>query len=330
MISVLVPIYNEEGNIFPLVETLHSVMQRAKYDYEIILVDDGSKDASFREMTEATRKYPHIQALQFRRNFGQTAAIMAAIDAAKGDILVPIDADLQNDPEDIPRLIAKLEEGYDLVSGWRRDRQDAKVKRVFLSQVANGLISHISGVHLHDYGCSLKAYRRDVIKDVRLYGEMHRFIPIYVVWQGARWTELEVNHRSRLHGTSKYGMNRIFKVLLDLGFIVFMERYFTKPGYVFGGFGFSCLGLGLLTGLIAVFLKLVEDISFIHTPLPLLTVTLFLTGILSILLGLLAEMVVRTYYESQNKSPYSIRHRVVSPSPGDANSPVGEAHLDGQ
>jgi len=314
MISVLVPIYNEQGNILVLVEAIHSVMQRNGYSYEIVMVDDGSRDKSFEEMTEAAGLYPNIHALRLRRNSGQTAAIMAAIDEAKGDILIPIDADLQNDPEDIPRLIDKLNTGYDLVSGWRHDRQDAKVKRVFVSQVANTLISRISGVHLHDYGCSLKAYRRDVIKDVRLYGEMHRFIPIYAAWQGARWTELEVNHRPRLHGVSKYGLNRIFKVVLDLAFIVFMERYFTKPGYVFGGFGVVCFGSALASGLFAVILKLFAATSFISTPLPLLTVTFFLTGVMSVLMGLLAEMQVRTYYESQNRRPYGIKQRVLSPT----------------
>lgn len=319
MISVLVPIYNESGNIIPLATALTDVMGRLGRPYEIILVDDGSKDASFAEITEATQRFPHISALRFRRNSGQTAAMMAAIDEAKGEILIPIDADLQNDPEDIPRLIAKLEEGYDVVSGWRFNRQDAKVKRVFLSRVANALISKISGVHLHDYGCSLKAYHRDVIKDVQLYGEMHRFIPIYAAWQGARWTEIAVNHRPRTVGNSKYGMNRIFKVLLDLVLIVFLERYFTKPGYFFGGFGFGLLATSFLCGMAAVALKLINGTSFIMTPLPLLTLILFVTGLMFILMGILAEMIVRTYYESQGKRAYTVKDRVSSPpAPGDS------------
>jgi len=236
--------------------------------------------------------------------------MMAGIDCAAGDIIVPMDGDLQNDPADIRRLIEKLDEGYDVVSGWRKDRQDSPIKRNLPSRIANCLISMISGVQLRDYGCSLKAYRRDVIKGVKLYGEMHRFIPIYASWQGARVTEVAVAHYPRIHGKSKYGLERVGKVLLDLLVVKFLDKYATKPIYVFGGFGFLNIGISVMAGIYAVFLKFFEQTSFIMTPLPLLFVMTLITGILSILMGLLAELVMRTYYESQDKSVYLIKNIV--------------------
>jgi dolichol-phosphate mannosyltransferase len=233
--------------------------------------------------------------------------MMAGIDHALGDIIVPMDGDLQNDPADVRRLIDKLGEGYDVVSGWRKDRQDAALRRNFLSMMANRLISWMSGVHLHDYGCTLKAYRRDVIKGVKLYGEMHRFIPIYASWRGAKVAEIPVTHHPRIHGKSKYGLERVAKVILDLLVVKFFAEYGTKPIYIFGGFGILNICLSIFAGIYAIFLKLFESTSFIQTPLPLLCVMAFITGIMSILMGLLAEIIMRTYYESQNKSVYLIK-----------------------
>ena len=235
---------------------------------------------------------------------------MAGIDHASGDVIISIDADLQNDPGDIPELLAKLNEGYDVVSGWRRERKDGKLKRNFVSRVANRVISRISGVHLHDYGCTLKVYRADVIKDVRLYGEMHRFIPIYASWMGAKVVEMPVRHHARRHGRSNYGLERIFKVVLDLIVVKFLDRHFVKPIYVFGGFGISLIILGIFSFFSIIFLKIFEGISMIATPLPLLAVMATVLGISSILMGLLAEMLVRIYFESQNRANYFVRERI--------------------
>jgi dolichol-phosphate mannosyltransferase len=251
-----------------------------------------------------------VKIVNFRRNYGQTAAMMAGIDHASGDIIVAIDADLQNDPDDIPTLLAKLDEGFDVVSGWRRDRKDAAVRRNLVSRIANRVISRISGVRLNDYGCTLKAYRKEVIKGVRLYGEMHRFIPIYAAWQGARVTELPVRHHPRQFGRSKYGLERIVKVVLDLMVVKFLDRHFVKPIYVFGGFGMFSFGLSALAALYMLYLKFAEGLSMIQTPLPLLSAMAFLVGAMSLLMGLLAEMLVRVYFESQNRAPYLVKDLV--------------------
>jgi glycosyltransferase involved in cell wall biosynthesis len=248
-----------------------------------------------------------VKVVHFRRNAGQTAAMMAGIDFASGDVIVPIDADLQNDPEDIPRLLDKLDEGYDVCSGWRKDRQDEALRRNLPSRIANRLISWVSGVPLHDYGCSLKAYRREVIKDVKLYGEMHRFIPIYASWQGAKVTEVPVRHAARKYGVSKYGLDRVVKVVLDLMVVTFIDRYAKKPIYIFGGVGFACLALGVIAGVVALALKYGRGISLIQTPLPLMVVMMGITGIMCILMGLLAEIVTRTWHESQAKSIYLVK-----------------------
>ena len=242
-----------------------------------------------------------------RRNFGQTAALMAGIDHARGDVIVMIDADLQNDPEDIPMLIQKINEGYDVVSGWRKDRKDALLSRNLVSRVANSLISRISGVPLADYGCTLKAYRREILQGVRLYGEMHRFIPIYASWMGAKIAEVPVLHHPRTLGKSKYGLERIFKVVLDLIVVKFLDRHFVKPIYVFGGFGVFSLVLCAISTLWMLYLKLVEGVSMILTPLPLISAMTFLVSCMSILMGLLAEMLVRTYFESQQRTAYAVR-----------------------
>jgi glycosyltransferase involved in cell wall biosynthesis len=233
--------------------------------------------------------------------------MMAGIDFARGDIIIPMDGDLQNDPMDIPRLLAKLDEGYDVVSGWRRARKDAALTRNLPSWLANRLISGISGVHLHDYGCSLKAYRKSVIKDVKLYGEMHRFIPIYASWQGARVTEIPVTHHSRQFGRSKYGLGRTIKVPLDLIVVKFLAKFAQKPMYIFGGVGLVSLIVSVLSGVWALYLKFAHQISFILTPLPLLFVLAAITGVMCILMGLLAELLTRTYYEAQGKPIYLVR-----------------------
>jgi dolichol-phosphate mannosyltransferase len=308
VISVIIPIYNERDNILPLFEALSRELPLLELDFEVIVVDDGSIDGSGIALAEMAARDPRFKIVTLRRNFGQTAAMMAGIDFASGDILVPMDGDLQNDPADITRLLAKLDEGYDVVSGWRVDRQDGALKRNLPSRLANRLISWISGVRLHDYGCSLKAYRRDMLKDVKLYGEMHRFVPIYASWQGARVTEIPVAHHARTRGESKYGMERVVKVVLDLLVVKFLARYATKPIYLFGGFGIATLGVGAIAALYAMYLKFVNSVSFILTPLPLISITSTITGIMSILMGLLAELVTRTYYESQGKSVYLVRN----------------------
>lgn len=305
-ISVVVPVYNEEMNLPDLFEKLNEVMEQSQYDWEIVLVNDGSKDDSGDIITKKAAEDSRYVSVQFRRNFGQTAAMQAGFDYAKGDVVVPLDADLQNDPADIPMLLDKLGEGFDVVSGWRKKRQDKPIKRVFLSRVANAIISKISGVKLHDYGCSLKAYRKSVMSEVRLYGEMHRFIPIYAAWQGGRITEVPVNHFPRTKGESKYGMERIFKVILDLIVVKFLHGYSQKPMYVFGGFGMFCFSWSFLFGLSAVVLKVIEIKNFSRTPLPLACLFFGLIGVYSILMGLLAEIITRTYYEAQNKKTYRV------------------------
>ncbi len=294
----------------PLFAALFPVLDRMGDSFEIIAVDDGSRDGSMKVLRAVAAERRELKLVKFRRNSGQTAAIMAAIDHASGEVLISIDADLQNDPEDIPRLIAKLDEGFDVVSGWRKHRKDAAIRRNLVSRVANRLISRISGVRLNDYGCTLKAYRRHVIKDVRLYGEMHRFIPIYASWQGAVVTEIPVNHRARQFGKSKYGLERVAKVLLDLLVVKFLDRYFVKPIYLFGGFGILSLLVAFFCLVYMVYLKYAEGVSMIQTPLPVLAAMLVLVGVLSSLMGLLAEILVRTYFESQKRSAYLVAERV--------------------
>ncbi|EMY26185.1 glycosyltransferase, group 2 family protein [Leptospira interrogans serovar Australis str. 200703203] len=306
-LSILIPIYNEEENVKILYEKLKLALNRIKKNFEIIFVNDGSKDMSGERLNEIALQDQRVKVIHLRRNYGQTAAMVAGVDFASGEIIIPMDGDLQNDPMDIQRLLDKIDEGFDVVSGWRKDRKDNPVKRNFLSKVANWLISNISGVPLHDYGCSLKAYRRDVIKDVRLYGEMHRFIPIYANWMGARLAEIPVTHYPRQFGVSKYGMNRIIKVILDLFVVEFLHRYSTKPIYVFGGFAILNICLGLFAFIFMIYLKFSGIADFVQTPLPLTVIFTFLISILSLLMGLLAELLIRTYYESQSKTIYSVK-----------------------
>lgn len=307
MLSITVPVYNEAQNLEPLHQRLLAALEPLGQPFEIVLVNDGSSDGSERVLDALAARDPRVKVVHFRRNYGQTAAMMAGIRYASGEIIIPMDGDLQNDPADIPKLLAKLDEGFDVVSGWRKDRKDAAIRRNFLSRIANLLISRISGVRLHDYGCSLKAYRRDVVKGVKLYGEMHRFIPIYATWEGGKVAEVVVSHHPRVHGHSKYGVDRVVKVVLDLIVVQFLARYASRPIYLFGGCGVASLGLALLAGIWAVYLKYFEATSFIQTPLPLLVVLLTLTGGISILMGLLAEIIMRTYYESQGKAVYDVR-----------------------
>lgn len=307
MLSVIIPIYNERETVRPLFEATAAVMRKIGKPWEILFINDGSLDGSEEILDEIAMETPEVKVLHFRRNFGQTAAMMAGFDFALGDIIVPMDGDYQNDPEDIPKLLAKIEEGFDVVSGWRRDRQDNAIQRNLPSIMANKLISFVSGVRLQDFGCSLKAYRRDVIEGVRLYGEMHRFLPVYTSWHGARITEVVVNHFARRAGKSKYGLERVMKVLLDLMVVKFLDRHAQKPMYVFGLVGFLMLAISAGFGFWAVLLYFFDNKPFITTPLPLMTVFTMMTGIICILMGLLAEMITRTFYESQGKRIYLVR-----------------------
>ncbi len=307
MISVIIPLFNEAGNVEPLCAELTPALDSLKRDYEVIFVDDGSTDGTGDALAKAAADNPRFKIVTFKRNAGQTPAMMAGIDHAAGDVIVPMDGDLQNDPADIAKLLDKLEEGYGVVSGWRQNRKDAFWTRTLPSRIANGIISWVSGVHLKDYGCTLKAYRREVLEDFRLYGEMHRFVPVYAHWQGAKIAEIAVNHRPRQSGASKYGFGRVFKVLLDLLVVKFLTQYDAKPIYIFGMVGFGFFGISFIAGLWALYLKWFDDTSFIETPLPLLFTLGFITGVMCILMGLLAEVMVRVYYESQGKRQYSVR-----------------------
>ena len=314
MLSICVPVYNEEKNIPLLYEELTEVLLKIGQEWELIWINDGSTDGSSALLNQLAEKDPMAKVIHFRRNYGQTAAMMAGIDFASGDVIIPIDADLQNDPDDIPKLLAKLDEGFDVCSGWRKNRKDNALRRNFPSKIANWLISRISGVHLHDYGCSLKAYKKDVIKGVKLYGEMHRFIPIYAKWHGAKVAEIPVNHHPRKFGKSKYGLERILKVVLDLAVVKFLDRYAQKPMYVFGGIGVISFLLSGLGAAWALYLKFYADTTLVQTPLPLMVVFTALTGVICLLLGLLAELVTRTYHESQEKDVYIVRDtRNISP-----------------
>src|SRR5437660_3607044 len=309
-ISVFLPVLNEEPNLLPLHEKLDRALALLSRSAEIIYVDDGSTDDSLAVLREIAAKDQRVRVIALRRNYGQTAAMAAGIDAARGEVLIPMDADLQNDPADIARLLDKIDEGYDVVSGWRKNRQDKLFTRKIPSMIANRMISWIGGVPLHDYGCSLKAYRRDSLADVHLYGEMHRFIPIYASWSGARVTEIAVEHHARTMGKSKYGLSRTMKVIFDLMTIKFMASYQTKPIYIFGSFGMVAIALSVIAGLWATILKFWKGTSFILTPLPVITVVMLAIGFQFLLMGLLAEMLVRTYHESQAKPIYTVRERI--------------------
>jgi glycosyltransferase involved in cell wall biosynthesis len=307
MISVTVPVYNEAESLPILAGRVTAVFAQIGRPWELIFINDGSNDGSEEVLDRIARENPAVKVVHFRRNYGQTAAMMAGFDFAQGEVIIPMDGDLQNDPGDIPKMLAKLEEGFDVCSGWRKDRQDNALQRNLPSIMANRLISFVSGVELHDFGCSLKAYRADVIKSVRLYGEMHRFLPIYAHWHGAKITEVTVNHFARTSGHSKYGLERVLKVLADLVVVKFLDSYAEKPMYVFGAVGLLSFVVSFTAGAAALYLKLFGGKSFIETPLPLLCVMSLLTGVMCFLMGLLAEMIMRTFYESQGKSVYAVR-----------------------
>lgn len=309
-LSILLPLYNEEENIRLQYEEITAAVDSLKVEYEILFVDDGSTDRSFEILSSIAAHDERVKLIQFRRNFGQTAAMAAGIDHSRGEILVFMDSDLQNDPRDIGRLLEKIEEGYDVVSGWRKKRKDNLFIRTIPSRIANRLIARVSGVRLHDLGCSLKAYRGEVLRQVKLYGEMHRFIPIHASWVGASITEIPVNHNPRRFGKSKYGIIRTFKVILDLFTVKFMGSYATKPIYIFGGAGIVLFSGSILSGSAVILMKLFLRHSMIRNPLLLLTVMLIILSAMFIMLGLLAEISIRTYHESQSMPPYRVRKKV--------------------
>jgi glycosyltransferase involved in cell wall biosynthesis len=308
-VSVILPVYNESGNLTTLFERLESAL--APYDHEIIAVNDGSRDDSWKILQEACYRNKRIKAINFRRNFGQTSAINAGLQFATGDIVVLIDSDLENDPADIPLLLAKLNEGFDVVSGWRKKRWAGNfLTRKLPSVFANQLISFISGVKLNDYGCTLKAYKREIVKDVYLYGQMHRFIPVYCVWQGGKVAELPVTYQPRKFGRSNYGLFRIYKVILDLIMIKFLDKYMQRPIHFFGGIGILSFGMAVLAAFISLYLKFIGYATIIQTPLPTISAVFFIVGIQLVLMGVMAEILMRTYYESQSKKPYNIKEQM--------------------
>ena len=311
-LSVVVPVYNEYENIPLLYDEVIKALKDIE-SWELILVDDGSKDNSLEALKEiAAKDTEHVKVIGLRRNFGQTAAIAAGIDHASGEIIVLMDADLQNDPSDIPAMLDKLNEGYDLVSGWRKDRQD-NLLRTFPSKIANKLICRVTGVHLHDYGCTLKAYRREVIKGFRLYGEMHRFIPAYANSFGAKIVEMPVKHHPRIHGQAKYGLERTMKVLLDLFTVKFLSTWADKPIYLFGGTGLVLAGISLLVLLFLAVRRIFWGVSVMASPLFMMAIMVFILGFQAILMGLIAELLARTYHESQGKTVYHVRELINFP-----------------
>jgi glycosyltransferase involved in cell wall biosynthesis len=307
-LSLVIPVYNEKDNLPLLMDAVKSALTPLNRTWEVILVDDGSTDGSLEVLTELAEKHPeHVRVVVFRRNFGQTAAIAAGIDHAEGSIIVLLDADLQNDPADIPMLLAKLDEGYDLVSGWRKDRKDNRLTRTIPSNLANGLISWVTGVRLHDYGCTLKAYRREALEGFRLYGEMHRFIPVFAHSVGAKITELPVRHHPRKFGVAKYGLERTVKVILDLFTVKFLLDYSHKPMRLFGGTGVSLIAVSMFLLAYLFIRKVFFFVPVLTSPFFQIGVMLLILGFQSILMGLIAELLARTYHESQSKPTYTIR-----------------------
>ena len=307
-LSIVIPVYNEVDSLPLLQKALHTALKNIQRKWEVIYVDDGSRDGSPQLLAEIAAQDPeHVVVVEFRRNFGQTTAIAAGIDHATGDVIVFLDADMQNDPADIPMILEKLDEGYDVVSGWRRDREDNALTRNLPSHMANWLISNVTGVHLHDYGCTLKAYRREVITGFKLYGEMHRFVPVYANSVGAKILEVPVRHHARKFGKSKYGLERTIKVVLDLMAVQFLTRGANKPIYLFGGGGIALFAFGFLGMLFLFIRKLVVQIDILNSPIFIISVMAAMIGFQSILMGLIAELLVRTYHESQQKPTYTVR-----------------------
>ena len=305
-ISIIIPIYNEEKNVSPLSAEIDDVMKKLGKSYEIIFVNDGSTDDSLKEILAAKKRTPAIKIITLRRNFGQTAAVMAGFHSAKGAVIITMDGDMQNDPHDIPILLDRLNAGFDIVSGWRRVRKDPYLKRVLPSKMANWIIAKTLKMPLHDFGCTLKAYKREAVKDINLYGEMHRFIPVIAAWKGFRATEVEVNHRKRLSGKAKYGINRTIKVMLDLLLLVFLSGYSTKPIRFFGGVGLISGLVGLILFVMLVSMKIIQHVDMTGNPLLILSAMFFIMSAQFISMGFLGEINIRTYYESQNKRIYHI------------------------
>jgi glycosyltransferase involved in cell wall biosynthesis len=309
-LSIVIPLYNEADNVEPLYAELSAALDAIDRSYEVVVVDDGSRDGSFDRLTAVHERDPRWRIIRFRRNFGQTAAFSAGFAAARGEIVITSDADLQNDPRDIPKLLTKMDEGFDIVSGWRVDRKEPFLSRRLPSMMANRMISSSTGVALHDYGCSLKAYRREVVKNIHLYGELHRFIPAVASVIGVTVAEVPVNDRARRFGSSKYGISRTFRVFLDIITVRFLLGYSTRPLHVFGGIGLLMAGLGLLLGFYLTFVKLVLGENIGNRPLLLLAALLVILGVQMVSMGLLAEMITRTYYEAQDKPIYVIREQL--------------------
>ncbi len=306
-LSLVIPVYNERENLNLLHQRIHHALSESAKPYEIIYIDDGSTDGSLEILKKIAIDDPCTTVIQFRRNFGQTAAISAGIDHSRGNVIVFLDSDLQNDPADIPAMLEKLHEGYDLVSGWRKDRKDNWFDRKIPSFLANWMISLTLGLRLRDYGCTLKACRRELLANIRLYGQMHRFIPIYVKLAGGKIIEIPVNHLPRTSGKSKYGLSRTFRVILDLLTVKFLSSFSGSPIYIFGGSGLALIGLSSVSALAMIIHKVCYGISFVQTPFLLLTAFLFVLGFQSIFMGLLAELLIRTYHESQGKPTYVVR-----------------------
>lgn len=320
-LSIVVPVYNEEESLRPMHEALHNALDQLGKPFEVLYVDDGSRDKSFAILQELAASDPTVKVVRFRRNFGQTAAMAAGFEHASGEVVFPIDADLQNDPSDIPLMLAKLDEGYDVVAGWREKRQDAFLTKTLPSRIANKIIGRVTGVPLHDYGCTLKALRREVLSDVHLYGEMHRFLPVFAHLAGARITEMPVKHHARRWGVSKYTLSKTFRVILDLITVRFLAAYATKPIYFFGRFAFLSFGIASACMTVTVIYRLFFSIFIKDQPLFLVGIFFLIAGLQFLLFGLLAEMNMRTYYESQGKATYYVRERigVLAPPPPPSN-----------
>jgi len=309
-LSVVLPVYNEEESLDLQYKLVIDALKKLNRTYEIIFVNDGSTDKSADILKAIAKKDKNVKVVLFRRNFGQTAAMAAGIDHSKGEVIVFMDSDLQNEPEDIIKLLEKIDEGYDVVSGWRNKRQDKFFSRKLPSRIANRLISKVTGVPLHDLGCSLKAYRGEVLRQVNLYGEMHRFIPVHASWIGAKITEIPVGHHARQFGQSKYGIKRTFKVILDLITVKFMGSYSTKPIYVFGGTGLVSLVLAVFSGSAVIVMKILKYVNMTRNPLFMLTILLIIIGVLFIQMGILAEIMIRIYHESKDMPPYKVKETI--------------------
>ena len=306
-LSVVVPLFNEQDSVRPLVQQLLAAVRPLGLTFELVLVDDGSKDRTAAVLSELSAAVPELVAVLLRRNYGQTAAMAAGFDASRGAVIVTLDGDLQNDPADIPLLLAQIDQGFDLVSGWRHQRQDAALSRLLPSKLANLLIAAVTGVQLHDYGCSLKAYRREVVEDLNLYGELHRFLPALAFIEGARISEVKVGHHPRRFGSSKYGIDRTFRVLMDLLTVWFMKRFLTRPMHVFGFWGLASMAVGLVISLYLLGEKIFANADIGSRPLLMVAVITLIAGVQLFCFGLLAEVQMRTYHESQGRPIYRVR-----------------------